>query len=131
MRSVPRAEADHRNRKRFGEHLTNLGRRYLAHDRETAGIDHRPCIVDQRLRAVRSLALREESSELRHAHRRDADMALHRDPGLDDRFDVLGVVLVAFAFHDFCAALRDVFRGVIHRLHFGEMKAHVRHIHHA
>src|SRR5439155_12864004 len=49
---------------------------------------------------------------LRHAHRRDADMALHRDAGLDDRLDILGVVPVALAFHHLRAALRDVLGGV-------------------
>src|SRR6266849_5859702 len=114
--AVARAERDHRHRQRLREVLAYLGGRHLAHDREAAGVDHRPGVVDQLLRPVRGLALGEEAAELRHAHRRDADMALHRDAGLDDRLDVLGVVLVALAFHHLGAALRYVLRGVVHGL---------------
>ena len=63
--------------------------RHLAHDREAARVHHGHGIVDQLLGAVGGLALGEETAELRHAHRRDADMSLHRNPGLDDGLDVL------------------------------------------
>src|SRR6266478_1381478 len=129
--AVARAERDHRHRQRLREVLAHLGGCHLAHDREAAGVDHRPGVVDQLLRPVRGLALGEEAAELRHAHRGDADVALHRDAGLDDRLDVLGVVLITFALHYLGAALRDVLCGVVHGLLRREVEAHVGHVDHA
>ena len=131
VRGVAGAQADDRNGQRFGEHLANFGRRHLAHDREATGVDHRPRIVDQLLRAIGGLPLREKPTELRHAHRRDADVSLYRNAGLDDRFDVFRVMLVAFTFHHLGAGLRDILGRVVHCLHRRQMKAHVRHVDHA
>src|SRR4029077_13572424 len=79
MRTVAGAQADHRHWQRLREIFSNLGRRHFAQYRETARIDHRLGIVDHFLRALGGLALGDETAELRHAHRRNADMSLHRN----------------------------------------------------
>src|SRR5438094_6146846 len=131
VRPVAGAQRNHWDRQRRGQVLADLRGGHLAHDREAAGVDHRPGVVDQLLGALGGLALREKPAQLRHAHRRDADMALHRDAGLDDRLDILRVVPVALAFHHLGAALRDVLGGVLDRLHRREVEAHVGHVDHA
>jgi hypothetical protein len=75
--------------------------------------------------------LRLEPAKLRHAHRCNADVALNGDAGFDDRLDVFGMMLVAFALHHFSAALGHVLRGIVHRLLRGQVKAHVGHVDHA
>ena len=109
----------------------DLRGRHLAQDREAAGVDEGLGVVDHLLRALGGLALRDEAAELGHAHRRDADVALHRDAGLDDRLDVLGVVLVAFALHHFGIGLVHEAAGVLDRLLLGDVEAPVRHVDHA
>ena len=131
VRGIAGAQTDHRYRQGLGQVLRNLGSHDFSHDRETAGIHERPRVIDQFLGAVGGLALRRKAAELRNTHRTYPDMALHRDARLHDGFDELGVVLIAFAFHDFGAGLRDVLGGVVDRLLRRQVKTHVRHVHHA
>src|SRR5581483_6526831 len=97
---VPRPERNDRYRKRLRQVLAYFLGRDLTENRETASVHHRPGVVDELLRSVGRLALGSEAAELRHAHRCDSDVALYRDPRLDDGLDVLGMVPVALALHD-------------------------------
>ena len=128
---LPGAEADHGYRQRLGKVLRHLAGHDLGHDREAAGVDERLRILDELLRALRGLALRGKAAELRHAHRADADVALNRDAGLDDRLDVPRMMHVALALHHFGTGLRDVLRGIVDRMLLREVEAHVGHVHHA
>src|SRR5487761_2026186 len=110
---VAGAETDHRNGQGLGEVLGHLRGHDLGHDREAARVDERHRGVDELLGAIGRLALRRESTELRHAHRAYADVALHRYACLDDRFDVPRMVNVTLALHDLGAGLRDVLGSVV------------------
>ena len=72
-----------------------------AHDRETARVHHGHCIVNQFFRAVSCFPLCKKSAQLRHAHGCDTDVPLDRYTRFDNRFDVFGMVLIAFALHHF------------------------------
>ena len=77
------------------------------------------------------LALGNEPAKLGHPHRRDPDMTLDRDTGVDDGFDVGGVVAVAFTLHHFGIGLMNETASVFNRLLLGDMEAPVRHINHS
>ena len=131
VRLVPGAQADDRHRQGLGQVFADLFGGHLTEDREAACIDEGHGVVDHFLGPVGGLALGEEAAELGHAHRRNADMALHRNTRLDDGLDVFRVVLVALAFHHFRVRFVDEAPGVFDRLFGRDVEAPIGHVDHA
>ena len=57
----------------------------LEHDREAAGVGERDRVVDDRPRGLEVLALHAEAAEGVNGLRREAEVAHHRDLGVEDR----------------------------------------------
>ena len=84
---------------RLGDHARDRVGNALEHDREAAGVGERDRVVGERLRGVELLALHLEAAERVDRLRREADVAHHRDLGVEDRLHRVDALAAAFELH--------------------------------
>ena len=64
-------------------------------------------IVDHLFGSVSGFAFCEDATLLRNTHRRDPNMALHRDTSFDNSFNVAGVIIITLTFQNFGVGFVD------------------------
>ena len=98
--AVPaRADPDRRDADRLGDHARHRVGHALEHEREATRVRERDRVVGERLRGVELLALHLEAAERVDRLRGEADVAHHRDLGVEDRLHRVEALVAAFELH--------------------------------
>ena len=94
-----RADADRGHRHRLGDHAGHRVGDALEDDAEHAGLGQRDRVVDDDAGGVERLALHAEAAERVDRLRREAEVAHHRDLGVEDRPHVVETLAPALELH--------------------------------
>ena len=82
-----------------GDEAGDRVRHALEHDGETAGVDERHRVVDDRARRFKVLALHPEPAQRVERLRGEPEVAHHRDLGVEDRLHGVEALAAAFELH--------------------------------